>query len=87
MIAKNYRQFPQALMQQHELELVFPVNAEVNEHELSLIRATFAAGGQWLTRYMTKIKSTAKAPAWYLAMKRRAKALARAIKAALLSFF
>lgn len=84
MIAKNYRQFPDALIAQRELELVFAVGETVSEDELVLMKAAFNAAGTWLKSYAMKVKAAAaKIPAWWAAMRRRAKALAKSVKEAI----
>lgn len=84
MIAKNYRQFPDALIAQRELELVFAVGETVSEGEIELMKATFNAAGAWLKSYAMTVKATAaKIPAWWAAMRRRAKALAKSVKEAI----
>lgn len=84
MIAKNYRQFPDALIAQRELELVHGVAGDVSEADLCLIKKSWIAAGIWIRQYATKaVKTAAQVPAWLAAMQRRAKALAKAVKEAI----
>lgn len=87
MLASNYRKFPDALIAQRELELVFPVCPVVSEAALETIRATFNAGGEWIRSYAKQITLTVPIPAWFQAMRKRAIALAKAVKAAIKFLF
>lgn len=88
MIARNYRKFPDALIAQSELELVFAVGEVVSEVELAVMRASFAAAGAWIRQYAAAVAAVAaNIPAWWAAMRQRAKALSRAVKAAISSLF
>lgn len=88
MIAKNFIRHPEALLAQRELELVFAVPEMVGENDLALMRASFSAAGAWLRQYASAARRVAaQVPAWYAAMRRRAAALARAVKAAIRSIF
>lgn len=85
MIAKNFQRNPDALIAQRELELVFATPQDVSAEALTTIRATFNAAGQWLRSYAKKAtKAAAAMPQWFAAMRRRAVALAKAVKAACL---
>lgn len=88
MIATNFIRHPEALLAQLELELVFAVPEVVREADLAAMRASFSAAGAWLRQYASAAVRMAKAvPAWYAAMRRRAAALAKAVKAAIRSIF
>lgn len=87
MLASNYRKFPDALIAQRELELVFAISDLVSELEMVLIEKTFSTGGAWLRHYAKKFTSIVKIPAWWAAMRKKALALARAVKAAIFPMF
>lgn len=88
MIARNYIRFPDALLAQRELELVYAVRDDVSEADMVCIRATFAASGAWLRQYAgAAVRVVHQMPAWFDAMRRRARALAQAVKKALFKLF
>ena len=88
MITTNYRHHPDALMLQRELELVFAVPEAVSADEFELIKRTFDAAGEFIRRYAVKAQKTKQAPpTWWTAAKRRARALAQAVRAALAALF
>jgi hypothetical protein len=81
MQARNFIRFPEALLAQRELELTPPVSEAVTETELSLIRASFAAAGNWLRQYATEtVRVVHRVPTWFAAMRRRARALAHTVR-------
>lgn len=88
MIAKNFLKFPSALIAQGELTLVFGVAECISEEAFVVIQSTFKASGEWLKKYAAITEQMAPpAPKWWLAMKARAKALAKAIKKAIAQLF
>ncbi|WP_137894038.1 hypothetical protein [Ramlibacter sp. 2FC] len=72
MIAANLRKHPDAMIRQLELDLVVE-GAEKPQHD---------AWWTWLMNTGRVIVNKVTAPAWWTAMKRRALALEKAVKAA-----
>lgn len=77
MIAANLRKHPDAMIRQLELDLVVE-GADKPQRD---------TWWSWLMHTGLVIVRKAIAPAWWTAMKRRAQALAKAVKAALTTIF
>lgn len=78
MIAKNLTKYEDAMIRQLELELGGVEGAEKPQRD---------AWWTWLMNTGRVIVNKVTAPAWWTAMKRRAQALAKAVKAALTTIF
>lgn len=79
MIAANYRRYADALIAQMELDLSGTMGADESQR---------AAWWSWLmTTGTPKTAPAASRPAWWVALRRAAAQLAKAVKAACLSIF
>lgn len=79
MIAKNFRMYPDAQLLQLELDLAGVIDAPAVQRD---------AWWFWLMRTATVLAlPKPAAPEWFVAFKRRALALARSVKARLMTMF
>lgn len=84
MIAANFKRFPVALLAQRELELVIAAGEVLTKADCGLIKKSIAANIAWVCEF-TRERIKQINPGWFKAMRRRAIALAQAIRAACLN--
>lgn len=86
MIARNFILHPDALMAQRELELVIAAPERLTKAVSVLIGKSVTANVAWICEFTTaRVKQAL--PAWFIAMKRRARELAKVIRRACMSLF
>lgn len=84
MIARNFIHHPEALLAQRELELVIAAPEALTKAASDLIGKSLRANVAWACE-LTTVRIKQAIPAWFAAMKRRAMALAKAVRTACLA--
>lgn len=85
-IGTNFIRHPAALLAQRELELVITAPEALTRVASDLTGKSIRANVAWACEFVTA-RVIRTIPAWLTAMKRRASALAKAVRAACLNLF